>query len=193
MDDVLFTGRTVRAALDQLIDFGRPARIELAVLVDRGHRELPIRADYVGRVAHHLPRRGGAGAAPRGGREGRGGARPRRARRAPARQGGPAGAAGASEGAAGPPGRAEEAMSFPHRHLLGIEPLEPSDIQTILDTADGLKEILDRPIKKVPALRGKTVVNLFYEASTRTRSSFEIAEKRALRRQRSRSPPPPPA
>jgi pyrimidine operon attenuation protein/uracil phosphoribosyltransferase len=49
VDDVLFTGRTVRAALDQLIDFGRPARIELAVLVDRGHRELPIRADYVGR------------------------------------------------------------------------------------------------------------------------------------------------
>ncbi len=68
-------------------------------------------------------------------------------------------------------------MSFPHRHLLGIEPLEPQEIQTILDTADGLREILDRPIKKVPALRGKTVVNLFYEASTRTRSSFEIAER----------------
>ena len=67
--------------------------------------------------------------------------------------------------------------AFPHRHLLGIEPLEASDIQTILDTADGLKEVLDRPIKKVPALRGKTVVNLFYEASTRTRSSFEIAQK----------------
>jgi aspartate carbamoyltransferase catalytic subunit len=67
--------------------------------------------------------------------------------------------------------------AFPHRHLLGIEPLEPQDIETILDTADGLKEVLDRPIKKVPALRGKTVVNLFYEASTRTRSSFEIAEK----------------
>lgn len=50
VDDVLFTGRTVRAALDQLIDFGRPARIELAVLVDRGHRELPIRADYVGKA-----------------------------------------------------------------------------------------------------------------------------------------------
>jgi pyrimidine operon attenuation protein/uracil phosphoribosyltransferase len=48
VDDVLFTGRTVRAALDELIDFGRPARIELAVLVDRGHRELPIRADHVG-------------------------------------------------------------------------------------------------------------------------------------------------
>jgi pyrimidine operon attenuation protein/uracil phosphoribosyltransferase len=50
VDDVLYTGRTVRAALYQLIDFGRPARIELAVLVDRGHRELPIRADYVGRT-----------------------------------------------------------------------------------------------------------------------------------------------
>ena len=50
VDDVLFTGRTVRAALDELVDFGRAARIELAVLVDRGHRELPIRADYVGQV-----------------------------------------------------------------------------------------------------------------------------------------------
>jgi aspartate carbamoyltransferase catalytic subunit len=68
-------------------------------------------------------------------------------------------------------------VSFPHRHLLGIEPLEPAEILTILDTADALREILDRPIKKVPALRGKTVVNLFYEPSTRTRSSFEIAER----------------
>ncbi|HOY09098.1 MAG TPA: bifunctional pyr operon transcriptional regulator/uracil phosphoribosyltransferase PyrR [Candidatus Omnitrophota bacterium] len=49
VDDVLFTGRTIRAALDALIDFGRPAQIQLAVLVDRGHRELPIRADYVGK------------------------------------------------------------------------------------------------------------------------------------------------
>lgn len=49
VDDVLFTGRTIRAALDALIDFGRPATIQLAVLVDRGHRELPIRADYVGK------------------------------------------------------------------------------------------------------------------------------------------------
>jgi aspartate carbamoyltransferase catalytic subunit len=68
-------------------------------------------------------------------------------------------------------------VSFPHRHLLGIEPLAAPDIQTILDTADALKEILDRPIKKVPALRGKTVINLFYEPSTRTRSSFEVAER----------------
>ena len=49
VDDVLYTGRTTRAALDALIDFGRPRSIELVVLVDRGHRELPIRADYVGR------------------------------------------------------------------------------------------------------------------------------------------------
>ena len=48
IDDVLFTGRTIRAALDQIIDFGRPRTIQLAVLVDRGHRELPIKADYVG-------------------------------------------------------------------------------------------------------------------------------------------------
>ncbi len=49
VDDVLFTGRSIRAALDGLIDFGRPAQIQLVVLVDRGHRELPIRADYVGK------------------------------------------------------------------------------------------------------------------------------------------------
>jgi pyrimidine operon attenuation protein/uracil phosphoribosyltransferase len=49
VDDVLFTGRTVRAAMDALVDFGRPQSIELVVLVDRGHRELPIRADYVGK------------------------------------------------------------------------------------------------------------------------------------------------
>jgi pyrimidine operon attenuation protein/uracil phosphoribosyltransferase len=49
VDDVLYTGRTIRAALDALMDHGRPARVQLAVLIDRGHRELPIRADYVGR------------------------------------------------------------------------------------------------------------------------------------------------
>ena len=51
-DDVLFTGRTVRAALDELMDFGRPARIQLAIMVDRGHRELPISPDFVGK---HIP------------------------------------------------------------------------------------------------------------------------------------------
>ncbi len=49
VDDVLFTGRSIRAAMDALIDFGRPARIQLAVLIDRGHRELPVKADYAGK------------------------------------------------------------------------------------------------------------------------------------------------
>ena len=69
-------------------------------------------------------------------------------------------------------------MEFKPKHLLGIEPLKPSEIATILDTADSMAEISAREIKKVPTLRGKTVVNLFFEASTRTRSSFEIAAKR---------------
>ena len=50
IDDVLFTGRTVRAAMDALVDIGRPSQIQLAVLVDRGHRELPIRADFIGKI-----------------------------------------------------------------------------------------------------------------------------------------------
>ena len=50
VDDVLYTGRTTRAALDALVDLGRPRRVELCVLIDRGHRELPINADYVGRT-----------------------------------------------------------------------------------------------------------------------------------------------
>jgi len=64
------------------------------------------------------------------------------------------------------------------KDLLGISDLTPDEITLILDTADAMKEIASRPIKKVPALRGKTVVNLFFEPSTRTRTSFEIAEKR---------------
>ena len=65
-----------------------------------------------------------------------------------------------------------------HKDLLGIIDLTAEEIALILDTAEAMKEVGTRPIKKVPALRGKTVVNLFYEPSTRTRTSFEIAEKR---------------
>ncbi len=64
------------------------------------------------------------------------------------------------------------------KDLLGIADLTPDDIHVILDTAEAMREVGERPIKKVPTLRGKTVVNLFYEPSTRTRTSFEIAEKR---------------
>jgi len=68
--------------------------------------------------------------------------------------------------------------SLRSKDLLGISELTPDEITLVLDTADAMKEIASRPIKKVPALRGKTVVNLFFEPSTRTRTSFEIAEKR---------------
>src|SRR6201985_1859442 len=69
-------------------------------------------------------------------------------------------------------------MQLSTKHLLGIRDLQASDIQTILDTATQFKEVLQRPIKKVPTLRDVTIVNLFYENSTRTRISFELAEKR---------------
>jgi len=69
-------------------------------------------------------------------------------------------------------------MSFGHKHILGIDHLSREDIVRILDTAEGFKEINSREIKKVPTLRGKTIINLFFEASTRTRTSFEIAGKR---------------
>ena len=68
--------------------------------------------------------------------------------------------------------------AFGHRHLLGIEPLAAADIETILTLSERFLEIAERPIKKVPTLRGKTVINLFLEPSTRTRTSFEIAAKR---------------
>ena len=64
------------------------------------------------------------------------------------------------------------------KDLIGLEPLTGEQISMILDTAEPFKEISERRIKKVPVLRGKTIVNLFFEASTRTRVSFEFAEKR---------------
>lgn len=69
-------------------------------------------------------------------------------------------------------------MSLSVKHLLGIKDLLPSDIELILKTAEKFKEVLQRPIKKVPTLRDTSIVNLFFENSTRTRISFELAEKR---------------
>jgi aspartate carbamoyltransferase catalytic subunit len=68
--------------------------------------------------------------------------------------------------------------SLSHKDLLGIAQLSATDVQLILDTAAAFKQVADRPVKKVPTLRGKTIINLFFEPSTRTRSSFELAEKR---------------
>ncbi len=69
-------------------------------------------------------------------------------------------------------------MPLSSRHLLGLHNIPKEDIQLILDTATTFREVLERPIKKVPTLQGKTIVNLFFEDSTRTRISFELAEKR---------------
>ena len=67
---------------------------------------------------------------------------------------------------------------FNHKNILETKCLVEKEITTILDSADSFKEISTRPIKKVPTLRGKTIINLFFEPSTRTRTSFEIAGKR---------------
>jgi len=69
-------------------------------------------------------------------------------------------------------------LRWTRKDLLGIAELSAAEIELLLDTAESFREVGERPIKKVPTLRGKTVLNLFFEASTRTRSSFEIAEKR---------------
>ena len=147
VDDVLYSGRTVRAALDALTDLGRPRAVQLAVLVDRGHRELPIRADYVGKnlptsqreVVHVLLAEVDAQDAVMIGDEG---------------------------------------QAVMKRHLISAADLSRGDALLILDTAEELASLADRPIKKLPTLRGRTVVNLFFEDSTRTRISFEAAAKR---------------
>ena len=153
---MLYTGRTTRAALDALIDFGRPKRIQLVVLVDRGHRELPIKADYVGKnvptsrsesVQVRLQELDGIDEV-------------------------------ASRRGVAPWTPVAASRHCSHRHLLGIADLTPEEIVLILDTAEAMKEVGVAAIKKVPTLRGRTVVNLFFEPSTRTRTSFEIAEKR---------------
>jgi len=69
-------------------------------------------------------------------------------------------------------------MKFDKKDLLGIKDLSVNEINLILETAESFLEVSTRKIKKVPTLRGKTIINLFYEASTRTRTSFEIAAKR---------------
>lgn len=73
---------------------------------------------------------------------------------------------------------AEQAQKLSTRHLLGIKDLNSRDIELILETADTFKEVLNRPIKKVPSLRDVTIANVFFENSTRTRLSFELAQKR---------------
>ena len=160
VDDVLFSGRTVRAALDALRDLGRPRAVQLAVLVDRGHRELPIRADYVGKNVPDLAREKVQVqlAENDGGDDGvlLGPARPAAAPRAAARE--PAPAVG---GRPRPRRRARWCSTPPRRSR---------------------RRSADREVKKLPTLRGRTVVNLFYEDSTRTRISLRAGGQAAVRR-----------
>ena len=148
VDDVLFSGRTVRAALDALTDLGRPRAVQLAVLVDRGHRAAADPGRLRGQEPADLGRGTGPGQARRDRRNRRGQHRGDR--------------------------MSEHRMG---RHLLSADDLDAASAIQILDSAEQMDAIQNRLVKKLPALRGRTVVNLFFEDSTRTRSSFEIAGK----------------
>ena len=146
VDDVLYSGRSVRSALDALRDIGRPQAVQLAVLVDRGHRELPLRADYVGK---NVPTSRSESVHVRLART------------------------TVVEGVV--ISRGGRAMT---RHLLAAGDLTRDEATAILDDADRFAQALvGREVKKLPTLRGRTIITMFYENSTRTRVSFEVAGK----------------
>ncbi len=152
VDDVLYSGRTVRAALDALSDLGRPRAVRLAVLVDRGHRELPIRADHVGKNLPTSPRRAG--------------------RRALDETDGGGRASASSRRRAGAPDEAPALRRRP-RPRGGRR-------RARRRRADGRHPAAGD--QEAPALRGRTVVNLFFEDSTRTRISLRDRRQAALGR-----------
>ena len=157
VDDVLYTGRTVRAAIDAIFDYGRPARVQLAVLIDRGHRELPIRPDYVGKnIPTSQEQRVYVCVEEVDGED----------------------EVNIDPTCLSRTRQTRRRMNRIGRHLLSIDDLDRASIERILDRAESFDEVSGREIKKVPALRGRTIVNLFYESSTRTSSSFELAAKR---------------
>jgi len=170
VDDVLFTGRSIRAALDALTDFGRPAAIQLAVLVDRGHRELPIRADYVGKniptsihedVQVLLLEGDGVDEVriqkPAGQPEGRENDEPLSGDRTIRERAAPPAAA-----------TLDPQPAWSRRHVLDLDDFSAAEIETVMETAAVMKEVMGRDVPRVPALRGRTIITLFYEASTRT-------------------------
>jgi aspartate carbamoyltransferase catalytic subunit len=156
VDDVLFTGRSIRAALDALSDFGRPSAIELAVLVDRGGARVAHSGRLCRTDAEECPARSSCERAAEGERW------PRRDYR------------GAQELTMS----TEAPALWTRKHLLGLHELSADELRFILDTADSFKEVSTRSVKKVPALRGRVVVNAFWEDSTRTRVSFQLAAQR---------------
>ena len=148
VDDVLYSGRTVRSALDALRDVGRPRAVQLAVLVDRGHRELPLRADYVGK---NVPTSRSENVKVR---------------------------LTEHDGHDGVTIARMEVRADEPRHLLSAGDLSRDEATAILDDADRFAQaLLGREVKKLPTLRGRTVITMFYENSTRTRVSFEVAGK----------------
>ena len=153
MDDVLYTGRTMRAALDALFDHGRPARVQLLALIDRGHRELPIEARFVGRMVQTTDNE----IIEVKFQEIDGMEKVLLVERVAA---------------------SEAVRTHMPAGLLGIEELDRAEIEAILARAKDFQPMQSQPLKKLDTLRGKMIVNLFFEASTRTRTSFEIAAKR---------------
>ena len=175
VDDVLYTGRTVRAAIDALLEYGRPARVQLAVLADRGHRELPIRPDYVGKnlptarsqrvqvqllEIDEVDRVVLVGEPEEGENE--------RQRRLTMND----------RSLHVVPSDLLPPREAGRRHLLSVGDLERVDVERLLATAHSFALSQERDTKKLPTLRGRLVVNMFFESSTRTSSSFELAAKR---------------
>ena len=166
VDDVLYTGRTIRAAIDALLDYGRPARVQLAVLADRGHRELPIRPDYVGK---NLPT-----------------SRDERVQVQLVEVDeidrvvlvAEVGGGGRMTDLHVVPGELLPPRTPERRHLLSVGDLGRDDVERLLATARSFALSQERESKKLPTLRGRLVVNLFFESSTRTSASFELAAKR---------------
>ena len=148
IDDVLFTGRTIRAALDELNSFGRASKVQLAVLVDRGHRELPIKADFIGK---NIPTHEGEHVEVNFKKQ--------------------MGKIRCNLDHRGKNKNFEtEAFTF-------LKEYPVADLEVILDTAFKFREVLDRPIKKVPSLQGVTIVNLFFENSTRQELVLSLHKK----------------
>ncbi len=149
VDDVLFTGRTVRAAIEALFAYGRPAA---RAAVGARRSRPPRAADPPGlrrQEPADLELRARVRAPARAGRRGR-----------------------------GSHSRDHHGRGGDMNHLISIEDLERADIERIVTQAERFAEVSDREIKTLPTLRGRMVLNLFYEASTRTRGSFELAAKR---------------
>jgi len=146
----------MRAALDAVTEFGRPSVLKLAVLIDRGGREVPIQPDFCAQLMTDV-------------------AKNRRVNVRFRETDGRDEVVVASDVAKAADG---SELRWRHRHLLSVESLTADEIRFVMDTAASFKEVSTRSVKKVPALRGRVVVNAFFEDSTRTRTSFSLAAQR---------------